>query len=78
MLVSHCINASCSQVLHHYTEYLEAHGKAELAATALTSLQWDEGFDLEGLPDIATAEMPLPVSSLKVPILTSLYSKCEA
>ena len=56
----------CAQVVLHYTEYLEAHEKAELAATALTSQQWDEGFDLEGLPEIAPAEMPLPGSSLKV------------
>ena len=68
--MAHMRYVACVQVISHYTEYLEAQGKAEVAASALISHQWDEGFDLEGLPDIAPAEVPLPPSTLKVLSLT--------
>ena len=67
--MAHMRCITCVQVISHYTDYLEAHGKAEVAASALVSHQLDEGFDLEGLPEIAPAEVPLPPSNLKVQTL---------
>lgn len=50
--------SSFAQVMDHYKEFLEAQGQAESAAVAVTSQQWEAGFDLEALPDIPEADLP--------------------
>lgn len=50
--------------MDHYKEFLEAQGQAELAAVAVTSQQWEAGFDLEALPDIPQADLPPQLSQV--------------
>lgn len=53
-------------MLSHYKDFLESQGNAEVALTSVAAEQWDEGFDVEALPDIQPAKMPKPASTAKV------------
>lgn len=52
------------QVMDHYRDFLDTRGQAELAAVAAASQQWDADFDLEAVPDIPQADLPLQPSQV--------------